>query len=77
MQENTGNGFVKIGVTQEELENSIAGLQQLKPILQMQVIRGNGGNARQAAIDSAEIAKHFDTAITSMTMLLTGFNDYK
>ena len=43
----------------------------------MQVIRGNGGNARQAAIDSAEIAKHFDTAIASMTMLLAGFNDYK
>lgn len=29
MQENTGNGFVKIGVTQEELENSIAGIWEL------------------------------------------------
>ena len=48
MHKNIGNGFIKIGVTQEELENSIAGLQQLKPILQMQVIRGNGGNATQA-----------------------------
>ena len=77
MEKDLGSGFVKIGVNQENLEDSIAGLQQLKPILQMQVIRGNGGNARQAAIDSAEIAKHFDTAITAMTMLLTGFEDYK
>lgn len=70
-------GFVKIGVKQEDLEESITGLKQLKPILQMLVIRGNGGNAKQAAIDSTELAKHFDTAIDAMTILLAGFPDYK
>lgn len=49
--ENMGNGYVKVGVKQEDLEASIAGLRQLKPILQAQVTRGNGNNTRQAAID--------------------------
>lgn len=48
--ENMGNGYVKVGVKQEDLEESIAGLRQLKPILQAQVTRGNGNNKRQAAI---------------------------
>lgn len=48
--ENMGNGYVKVGVKQEDLEASIAGLRQLKPILQAQVTRGNGNNTRQAAI---------------------------
>lgn len=56
--ENMGNGYVKVGVKQEDLEASIAGLRQLKPILQAQVTRGNGNNTRQAAIDRAEIGKH-------------------
>lgn len=30
--ENMGNGYVKVGVKQEDLEASIAGLRQLKPI---------------------------------------------
>lgn len=77
MIENIGDGFIKVGVKQEDLENSIAGLTQLKPILQMQVIRSNGKNKIQAAIDSAELGKHFDTAIDAMTMLLSGFPDYK
>lgn len=47
--ENMGNGYVKVGVKQEDLEESIAGLRQLKPILQAQVTRGNGNNKRQAA----------------------------
>lgn len=29
--ENMGNGYVKVGVKQEDLEESIAGLRQLKP----------------------------------------------
>lgn len=45
--ENMGNGYVKVGVKQEDLEASIAGLRQLKPILQAQVTRGNGNNTRQ------------------------------
>lgn len=75
--EKIGNGYVKIGVSQEDLEDSIAGLSQLKPILQAQVIKGNGRNRQQAAIDCAELGKHFDTAIDSMTMLLAGFEDYQ
>lgn len=39
--EHIGKGYVKICVSEEELENSIAGLSQLKPILQTQVIKGN------------------------------------
>lgn len=40
--EHIGKGYVKICVSEEELENSIAGLSQLKPILQTQVMKGNG-----------------------------------
>lgn len=58
--ENMGNGYVKVGVKQEDLEASIAGLRQLKPIL-------------QAAIDRAEIGKHFDTAINAMLILYSAF----
>lgn len=75
--EKIGNGYVKIGVSQEDLEDSIAGLSQLKPILQAQVIKSNGSNGRQAAIDCAELGKHFDTAIDSMTMLLAEFEEYR
>lgn len=37
--ERIGKGYVKICVSGEELENSIAGLSQLKPILQTQVMK--------------------------------------
>lgn len=75
--ENIGNGYVKIGVSQEDLEDSINGLSRLKPILQAQVIKSNGSNRRQAAIDCAELGKHFDTAIESMPILLAGFEEYR
>lgn len=39
--ENMGNGYVKVGVKQEDLEESIAGLRQLKPILQAQEVIEN------------------------------------
>ena len=71
--EHIGKGYVKICVSEEELENSIAGLSQLKPILQTQVMTGNGRNIKQGLIDAAELGKHFDTAIDAMTMLLAGF----
>lgn len=45
--EHIGKGYVKICVREEELENSIAGLSQLKPILQTQVMKGNGRNTKQ------------------------------
>lgn len=73
--EHIGNGYVKICVSEEELENSIAGLSQLKPILQTQVIKGNGRNIKQGLIDAAELGKHFDTAIDAMTMILAGFKE--
>ncbi|MFR6365487.1 toxin PIN [Gallintestinimicrobium sp.] len=59
----------------EELENSIAGLSQLKPILQTQVMKGNGRNTKQGLIDATELGKHFDTAIDAMVMLLTGLRE--
>ena len=71
--EHIGKGYVKICVSEEELENSIAGLSQLKPILQTQVM--NGRNTKQGLIDAAELGKHFDTAIDAMTMLLAGFKE--
>ena len=73
--EHIGKGYVKICVSEEELENSIAGLSQLKPILQTQVMKGNGRNTKQGLIDAAELGKHFDTAIDAMTMLLAGFKE--
>ena len=73
--ENLENGLVMIGFTKEELEDSIAGLTQLKPVLQANVIKANGKNKIQAQKDSIELGKHFDTAITVMTMLLAGFEE--
>ena len=72
--EHIGKGYVKICVSEEELENSIAGLSQLKP-MQTQVMKGNGRNTKQGLIDTAELGKHFDTAIDAMTMLLAGFKE--
>ena len=72
---NLENGLVMIGFAKEELEDSIAGLSQLKPILQANVIKANGKNKIQAQKDSIELGKHFDTAITVMTMLLAGFEE--
>lgn len=73
--EHIGKGYVKICVSEEELENSIAGLSQLKHILQAQAMKGNGRNTKQGLIDAAELGKHFDTAIDAMTMLLAGFKE--
>jgi len=64
------NNAVLLKVKKEDLEDSISGLQQLFPLINRQVIIGNGTNHKQAAKDSAELKKHFDTAITSMMMLL-------
>lgn len=74
---NIGGDYVAIALKQEDLEDSINGLSQLKPILQAQLIKSNGANKRQAAIDVKELGKHFDTAIDAMTMLLSGFDDYR
>ena len=60
--EHIGKGYVKICVSEEELENSIAGLSQLKPILQAQVMKGNGRNTKQGLIDAAELDRNIDYA---------------
>ena len=73
--EHIGKGYVKICVSEEELENSIAGLSQLKPILQTQAIKGTEETQSRGLIDAAELGKHFDTAIDAMTMLLAGFKE--
>lgn len=49
MVERIGNGMVKIGVTQEALEEGIDGLTQLKQVLQAVVSRQQ--DKKQAAID--------------------------
>lgn len=54
--EHIGKGYVKICVSEEELENSIAGLSQLKPILQTQAMKGDGRNTKQGLIDAAYLA---------------------
>ncbi len=69
--------YAAISIKQEDLEDSISGLSQLKPILQAQIIKNNGANKQQAAIDVKELGKHFDTAIEAMTTLLSGFDDYR
>lgn len=75
--ERIGNGYVKIAVSQEDLEESISALRLLKPILQARVIKSNGPNKRQAAVDARQLGKHFDTAINAMAMLLSGFEEYR
>ncbi len=64
------NGMKVIKLSEEELEESISGLTQLKPILQQMVLKGNGANMAQGAKDSREIGQHIDTAINSMVTIL-------
>lgn len=63
-----------IGVKQEDLEESIAGLSQLLPVLLKNVAIGNKGNIHQTMIDQAELSKHFNTAINAMTMLYAAYD---
>ena len=48
--EHIGKGYVKICVSEEELEDSIAGLSQLQSILQAQVMKGNARNRQQGLL---------------------------
>ncbi len=64
------NGMKVIKLSEEELEESISGLTQLKPILQQMVLKGNGMNMAQGEKDSREIGQHIDTAINSMVTIL-------
>lgn len=52
----------------EHLESSIAGLTQLKPLLQKQCLAANlDGQGNQ---DAKELGDHFETAITAMIIVL-------
>ncbi|MEG0907029.1 MAG: hypothetical protein RSF87_12495 [Cellulosilyticaceae bacterium] len=65
-------GWKMMKLSKEELVDSIAGLEQLKPVIQRQLTLINAdGQGKQ---DAEEVGKHFDTAITSMTILAAGFD---
>jgi len=68
---------VTIEIKKEDVEDAIYGLQLLKPMVQAQVVKGNGNDTKQAEIDVEECGKHFVIAIVAMTMLLSGFEDGK
>lgn len=60
--------YVVIGVKEKELEDSIAALSELKPIIQRQLMDINyEGKGME---DAKEFGEHFKTAITAMTILL-------
>lgn len=59
-----------IKLSEDELEEAISGLAQIKPILQQMVLKGNGRNMAQGVKDSREIGQHIDTAINSMVTIL-------
>jgi len=69
-------GYIVLQISQEQLEEAVAGLQQLKPIIAQQVALGNqkmGSSKEQTETDVREVTAHFDTAITAMYMLLNNF----
>lgn len=58
--------ILKIG--KESLENSIAGLSAIKPILQKQCLATNlDGQGKE---DAKELGEHFETAINAMITVL-------
>lgn len=63
-----------IEVKQEDLEESIAGLSQLLPVLLKYIAIGNEGNISQTMIAQEELSKHFNTAIDAMTMLYAAYD---
>ncbi len=55
-------------INKDDLENSIAGLSQLKPVLQKHCLISNmDGRGKQ---DAKELGEHFETAINSMITIL-------
>lgn len=55
-------------MSKEQLENSIAGLSQIKPVLQQKCLDANMDG--QGKKDAAELGEHFDTAINAMITVL-------
>lgn len=66
--------FKVLKVSKEGLENSIAGLSELKPILQRQVIIANK-DKKQGEFDAKELGEHFETAINAMITVLAFMED--
>jgi len=68
-------GIVKVGISHDDLTQSIMNLGLLKPLLQkiLESINSDGLGKE----DAAAVAKDLDTAITAMTMLLSGFPEYQ
>jgi hypothetical protein len=61
-------------LSKEGLENSIAGLSQIKPMLQQQCLVANlDGQGKE---DAKELGEHFETAINAMITVL-GFMESK
>ena len=67
-----------VAINEEELLDAINEMEQLKPVLQKQLLIANGKNIDQGIKDAKELGKHFDTAIKSMSiieMMLSGEED--
>ncbi|MEA4825062.1 MAG: hypothetical protein VB130_00275 [Clostridium sp.] len=60
-------------MSKEDLEKSIAGLSQLKPILQKQCLNINLDG--QGNKDAKELGNHFETAINAMITVLGFMED--
>lgn len=56
--------------SKENLEDSIAALSGIKPMLQNLVREINGMNKEQADFDVKEMDEHFETAINAMVTML-------
>lgn len=63
-------------LSQQQLEAAVEAMSQLKPLVVQQAIAVNRrlrSSDEHTAKDVAEVTEYFDTAITSMYMLLNGF----
>ena len=58
-----------VAIIEDELLDAIQGMKLLKPVLQKQVLIGNGKNIDQGIEDAKKLGKHFDTAIKSMSII--------
>lgn len=55
-------------LSKEDLENAIAGLSQIKPVLQKQCLMANiDGQGKE---DAKELGEHYETAINAMITVL-------
>lgn len=60
--------FKVLKLSKEGLESSIAGLSQIKPVLQKQCLLANlDGQGKE---DAKELGEHYDTAINAMITVL-------